>query len=78
MVAMMSKPNFEFFENVLSHTRGFFVLEYHAGTREMIYRYVCAKVGDVPPLMISAALKILRDRGAITFDKKVWWFLSDR
>lgn len=67
------------FDSVLSHTRMYFTMEYKAGTREMIYRYVVSKVkGDVPPLMVSAALKILKDNGAISFDKRVWWFLADK
>lgn len=70
--------DWEKFDNVLSHVRGYFALEYRAGTREMIYRYVTSKMGDVPPVMVSASLKILKDKGAIVFDKRVWWSLSDR
>lgn len=68
------------FDQIISHTRAFFVFSTypHGGTREMIYRYVCQKMGDIPPVAVSAALRILRDRGAITFDKKVWWFIADR
>jgi hypothetical protein len=66
------------FDQVLIHTRAYFVLEYHAGTREMIYRFVVGKMGDVPPLMVSAALKILKKETVILYDKKVWWFLADR
>lgn len=66
------------FDLILSHTRAYFVLEYHAGTREMVYRFVTSKMGDVPPLMVSAALQILKQDKAIIYDKKVWWFLSDR
>jgi len=44
----------------------------------MIFRYVCKQLGDVPPAMVSAALRVLRDSNAIIYDKKVWWFLADR
>lgn len=74
----MAKLNYQLFEEILDHTRAYFVLEYHAGTREMVYRYVCSKLGDVPPPMVSAALKVLKDRNTIIFDKRVWWYLSDR
>jgi len=65
-------------DQVIMHTRGYFVWEYHAGTREMIYRYVCSKLGDISPTMISAALRILRKSNVIIYEKKVWWFLADR
>jgi len=67
-----------YFQEILTHVRGYFVFEYHGGTREMIYRYVARKMGDVPPQLISAALRILRDNRAITYEKKVWWYLGDR
>jgi len=73
----MSK-DFALFEQVLAHTRAYFILEYHAGKREMIYRYVVSKIGDVPPLMVSAALRVLKERAAIIHEKRVWWFISDR
>ena len=63
----------ELFSQVLRHTRAYFELEYEAGTREMIYRYVCKKMSDVPPKMISAALVVLRDDAKIIFEKRVWW-----
>lgn len=66
------------FESVLKHTRAYFILEYHGGTREMVYRYVCRKMGDVPLNHVGAALKILKKDGAITYEKKVWWFLADK
>lgn len=74
----MSKRNWELFERVLEHTRAYFVLQNPAGTREMVYRYVISKLGgDVSYLMVSAALRILKERNAIIYDKKVWWFLGD-
>jgi len=75
---MISKEKVQFFDQVVSHTRGYFIWEYRAGTREMIYRYVCSKLGEVSPIMISAALKVLRESNAIIYEKKVWWFLTDR
>jgi hypothetical protein len=66
------------FDLVVGHARAYFVTQYHAGTREMVYRYVASKMGDIPPLHVSAALKILREKGAIIYDKKVWWFLTDK
>lgn len=68
-------PNFQI---VLSHVRGYFVNQYHSGTRAMVCRYVNKKMGDVPPMMVSAALKTLKKDGAIVYDKKVWWFLTDK
>lgn len=64
-------------DKVVEYTRGYFILEYHAGTREMIYRYVSSYMGDVEPFLVSAALKILRESNAIVYDKRVWWFLAD-
>lgn len=67
------------FEKILMYTRQYFAMEYHAGTREMIYRYVVGKMGtDVSPMLVSAALKILKKETVILFDKKVWWYLGDR
>jgi hypothetical protein len=66
------------FDQVLMHTRGYFVLQYRAGTREMVYRYVVSKIGDVPPVLVSAALKIMKKEASIIYDKKVWWFLGER
>jgi hypothetical protein len=74
----MAKRDWERFDTVVMHARGYFVHEYHAGTREMIYRYIAGKMGDVEPFMVSAALKILRESGAIIYDKRVWWFLADK
>ena len=74
----MNPETFRLFEQVLANTRKYFVCEYYAGTREMIFRYVCKQLGDVPPAMVSAALRVLRDSNAIIYDKKVWWFLADR
>lgn len=71
--------DWQLFDAVLMHTRGYFVNQYHAGTRAMIYEYVVKKAGrDVPPIMVSAALKILKDNTTIIFDRRVWWYLSDR
>lgn len=71
----MTRPTytFEFFEQVLKTAEMYFAMEYHAGTREMVCRYVNRKLGYVPPKMVSAALRILRDRGTISWEKKVWW-----
>jgi hypothetical protein len=62
-----------FFDKVVDMVRLYFSREYHAGTREMIHRYVCRKMGYVPPKMISAALKILKLDGSILWEKHVWW-----
>ena len=72
----MSK--YQQFDQVLSYARMYFAMVYHAGTREMIYRYVCSKIGDVEPLLVSAALKVLKDNNAISFDKRVWWSIADK
>lgn len=69
--------NQQMFDQVLSHTRAYFVLEYHGGTREMIYRFVVKRMGDVPPKFVSAALKIMSIETKIIYEKKVWWFLRD-
>lgn len=75
----MAERDWERFEIVLSHVRSYFVTQYHAGTREMVYRFVVNKMQtDVPPLLVSAALRVLKDRGTILFDKRVWWFLTDK
>jgi hypothetical protein len=70
--------DWKLFDSVVMHVREYFVFEYHAGTREMIYRYVTSKIGDVDPIVVSAALKILRESNVIVYDKRVWWFLSDK
>lgn len=84
-MARLTHEHVKTFDSVLSHARAFFVLGRPddmeaAGTREMVARYVRKKMGgvDVPDLMISAALKRLKDDNAILFDKRVWWFLGDR
>ena len=74
----MARMDWDRFDLVVGHVRGYFALEYHAGTREMVYRYVATKMGDIPVLHVSAALKILREKGAISYDKKVWWSIADR
>ena len=71
----MSKRDYQLFDQTLNYTRMYFQYEYKAGTREMVYRYVCTKAGDVPPLYISAALKIMKKNTEIIFDKRVWWKL---
>jgi hypothetical protein len=73
----MSK-DYALFNQVLSYVRMYFAMEYHAGTREMVYRFVCSKMGDVPPLMVSAALQTMRESNAISFDKRVWWSIADK
>lgn len=67
--------DYQLFDQVLNYTRMYFQYEYKAGTREMVYRYVCSKCGDVPPLYVSAALKIMKKSTEITFEKRVWWRL---
>lgn len=69
--------DWDLFDRVLMYTRQYFIAEYHGGTREMVYRYVCSKAGDVPPKMVSAALKIMSKETKIIYEKKVWWFLHD-
>jgi hypothetical protein len=66
-------------ENVIMLTRQYFVMEYHAGTRFMVERYIFRTTGEnVPPDMISAALKILKLDGAISQDHRVWFWLADK
>jgi hypothetical protein len=72
------KHDWDKFDSIVMHVRGYFVNEYYAGTREMVYRYVASKMGDVEPFMVSAALKVLRESGSIIYDKRVWWFLADK
>jgi hypothetical protein len=72
------KKDYKQFDLVLSYVRMYFAMEYHAGTREMVYRFVCSKMGDVPYLMISAALRVLKDNGAILHEKRCWWSIADR
>ena len=64
-------------EDVISEVRAYFVLQYHAGTREMIARVVREKLGDVPDHSISKALQFLKNGGNIIHEKHVWWFLHD-
>jgi hypothetical protein len=83
MIEAPQKSTAQQFDEVVMTTRAYFILTFPdgmraAGTREMIFRYVCSKCGHVPPVMISAALKILKDRGAIVFENRVWWFMGDR
>jgi hypothetical protein len=66
-------------DQVLMLTRQYFAMEYHAGTRYMIERYIFRNTGEnVDPILISAALKILKDNGAILMDHRVWFFIADR
>lgn len=76
--------DYALFEKVLAEVRAFFIIGRPedlpaAGTRAMVSNYVARRVGqEVPELMVSAALVVLKDSNAIIFDKRVWWFLSDR
>lgn len=66
-------------DQILNLTRMYFALEYHAGTRYMIERYIFHKTGEnADPIMISAALKILKDHNAILCDHRVWFSIADR
>lgn len=66
-------------ERIVMLTRQYFVMEYHAGTRYMIERYIFNKTGEnVDPILISAALKILKDHNAISCDHRVWFYLADQ
>lgn len=65
------------FSTIVNLTRQYFVMEYHAGTREMIARYICSKIGDVSNVEVSAALRILKEDAVIVYEKRVWWFLGD-
>lgn len=59
-------------ELIIRYARQYFTSQYHGGTREMIRRYV-AQFTDATPMEISAALQILKNERAITYDKGVWW-----
>lgn len=63
-------------DNAIMTVRQYFTLEYHAGTREMVYRYVAQKMGDVNYNIVSVALRVLRDNGEIIYEKRVWWRLT--
>lgn len=76
---MNKNERMEQLENVLMLTRQYFVFGYHAGTRYMVERYIFEKTGqNISPAMISAALKILKLRGAISMEKRVWFWLADK
>lgn len=69
-------------DQAVLHTRAYFVLAFPdgmraAGTREMVYRYVTMKMGDVDRIILSAALTILKKSNAIIFERGVWWYLGD-
>ena len=64
-------------EDVISEVRAYFVLKYHAGTREMIARVVRERLGDVPDRSISKALQFLKNGGNVVHEKHVWWWLHD-
>lgn len=66
-------------DHILMLARQYFVMEYYAGTRYMIERYIFHKTGEnADPIVISAALKILKDNGAISCDHRVWFWLADK
>jgi hypothetical protein len=66
-------------DNVVMLTRQYFVMEYHAGTRYMVERYIFRQTSEnVDPLLISAALRVLKDNGAISQDHRVWFFIADK
>lgn len=66
-------------DRVVMLTRQYFAMEYHAGTRYMIERYIFKQTGEnMDPIMISAALKILKDNNAISCDHRVWFYLADK
>lgn len=76
---MSKSSRAEYLDTILMLTRQYFIMEYHAGTRYMIERYIFNKTGEnVDPIMISAALKILKDNTAISCDHRVWFLIADK
>lgn len=75
---LKNKERAQKLDQILMLTRQYFVMEYHAGTRYMIERYIFNKTSEnVDPILISAALKILKDNRAILCDKRVWFWQRD-
>lgn len=71
------------FELVVNWTRAYFSLSFPEGmnafgTRHTIHTYVCGKMGDVPDYMITAAIKVLKQNGAILYTRHTWKSIADR
>jgi hypothetical protein len=76
---MANSSRMQQLDRVVSLTRQYFAMEYHAGTRYMIERYIFRKTGEsLDPMLISAALQILKGNKAISMDGRVWWSIADR
>ena len=76
---MNRRERLEKLDQVITLTRQYFVFGYHGGTRYMIESYISKKTGqNIDPILISAALQILKGNGAILRQKNVWWYIADK
>lgn len=71
------------FDQVVTWTRAYFALSFPEGmnafgTKHTIHSYVCSKMGDVPDYMITAAVKVLKQNGAILYTRHTWKSIADR